>query len=60
MMGPGCKRPYSMRYSYVQAPGDYATIYTVNAKYTIHVTMKAMDEKLPASEFSPGASDRIS
>ena len=36
---------------YVQALGDYATIYTVNAKYTIHVTMKAMDEKLSADKF---------
>ena len=36
---------------YVQALGDFATIYTVTAKYTIHVTMKAMDEKLPATTF---------
>lgn len=36
---------------YIQALGDYATIYTTTAKYTIHATMKAIDEKLPPSKF---------
>ena len=36
---------------YIQALGDYAMITTLNNKYTIHVTMKALDEKLPASKF---------
>ena len=36
---------------YVQALGDYAIICTVNNKYTIHVTMKALDERLPANKF---------
>jgi len=36
---------------YVQALGDYASIYTLNNKYTIHVTMKALDERLPSDRF---------
>ena len=36
---------------YIQALGDYVTIYTLTAKYTIHATMKAIDEKLPPNKF---------
>ena len=36
---------------YIQALGDYATIFTLTGKHTIHVTMKTLDEKLPLSEF---------
>jgi DNA-binding LytR/AlgR family response regulator len=36
---------------YIQALGDYATIFTTASKYTIHATMKAMDEKLPTERF---------
>jgi two-component system, LytTR family, response regulator len=36
---------------YVQALGDYVSIYTTNKHYTIHSTLKGMEEKLPKSKF---------
>ncbi len=36
---------------FVQALGDYATIHTISGKYTIHITMKSLEEKLPAKKF---------
>ena len=36
---------------YVQALGDYVNIYTSNKHYTIHSTLKGMEEKLPRNKF---------
>jgi two-component system, LytTR family, response regulator len=36
---------------FVQALGDYVTIHTDKKHYTIHSTLKAMEEKLPAERF---------
>jgi two-component system LytT family response regulator len=36
---------------YVQALGDYVSIYTNNKHYTIHSTLKGMEEKLPKNKF---------
>lgn len=36
---------------YVQALGDYVTIHTPNKHYTIHSTLKGMEEKLPKDKF---------
>lgn len=36
---------------YVEALKDYVVINAVNAKYTIHSTMKDIEKKLPSSEF---------
>ena len=36
---------------YIKALGDYVCIYTNDKHYTIHSTMKSIEEKLPASKF---------
>jgi two-component system LytT family response regulator len=36
---------------YVQAMGDYVNIFTLNKRYTIHITLKGIEEKLPAGKF---------
>jgi DNA-binding LytR/AlgR family response regulator len=36
---------------FVQALGDYAIIQTKPAKYTVHITMKALEEKLTPDKF---------
>ncbi len=36
---------------YVQALGDYVSIYTSSKHYTIHSTLKGMEEKLPKNKF---------
>ncbi len=36
---------------YVQALGDYVSIYTTTKHYTIHSTLKGMEEKLPKNKF---------
>ena len=36
---------------YVQALGDYVTIHTNNKHFTIHSTLKGMEEKLPRNKF---------
>jgi DNA-binding LytR/AlgR family response regulator len=36
---------------YIKALGDYVCIYTNDKHYTIHSTMKSIEEKLPASRF---------
>jgi len=36
---------------FVQALGDYAIIQTKGAKYTVHITMKALEEKLVTGKF---------
>jgi two-component system, LytTR family, response regulator len=36
---------------YIQALGDYVSIYTSTKHYTIHSTLKAMEEKLPKNKF---------
>jgi DNA-binding LytR/AlgR family response regulator len=37
---------------YIEALADYVTIYTTTDKYTIHSTMKGMENTLPANEFA--------
>lgn len=37
--------------TYVQALGDYVNIYTLDSRYTVHITLKGMEEKLPAEKF---------
>ena len=37
---------------YVQALGDYVTIVTAAKKYTVHLTLKAVEERLPAARFA--------
>jgi DNA-binding LytR/AlgR family response regulator len=36
---------------YIQAAGDYVNIYTKQKRYTVHITLRAMEEKLPANKF---------
>jgi DNA-binding LytR/AlgR family response regulator len=36
---------------YVQALGDYVNIYTPEKRYTVHITLKGIEEKLPADKF---------
>jgi len=36
---------------FIQALGDYAIINTTTGKYTIHITMKALEEKLSTGKF---------
>jgi two-component system LytT family response regulator len=37
--------------TYVQALGDYVNIYTADNRYTVHITLKAFEDKLPAEKF---------
>ncbi len=37
--------------NWVEAIGDYVQIYTKDRRYTVHSTMKAMDQKLPTALF---------
>lgn len=37
--------------TYVQALGDYVNIYTSDNRYTVHITLKGMEEKLPQDKF---------
>jgi two-component system LytT family response regulator len=36
---------------YIQALGDYVNIFTADKRYTIHCTLRFMEEKLPESKF---------
>jgi two-component system, LytTR family, response regulator len=36
---------------YMQALGDYVNIYTHEKRYTAHITLKGIEEKLPADKF---------
>lgn len=36
---------------YAEAMGDYVRLYTTQKTYTVHTTLKAMEERLPASRF---------
>lgn len=36
---------------YIQAIGDYVNIYTTEKRYTVHITLKNIEEKLPADKF---------
>ncbi len=36
---------------YIQAIGDYVNIYTPEKRYTVHITLKNIEEKLPADKF---------
>ena len=37
--------------TYIQALGDYVNIYTHDNRYTVHITLKGMEEKLPEEKF---------
>ncbi|MES2513672.1 MAG: LytTR family DNA-binding domain-containing protein [Bacteroidota bacterium] len=37
--------------TYIQALGDYVNIYTADNRYTVHITLKGMEEKLPVDKF---------
>jgi two-component system, LytTR family, response regulator len=37
--------------TYIQALGDYVNIYTTDNRYTVHITLKGMEEKLPLEKF---------
>lgn len=37
--------------TYIQALGDYVNIYTNDNRYTVHITLKGMEEKLPQDKF---------
>jgi two-component system, LytTR family, response regulator len=36
---------------YVQAAGDYVNIYTKAKRYTVHITLRSLEEKLPEGKF---------
>jgi DNA-binding LytR/AlgR family response regulator len=36
---------------YIQALGDYVNIFTTDKRYTVHITLRGMEEKLPADKF---------
>lgn len=36
---------------YVQALGDYVNIHTKDKRYTVHITLKGIEEKLPSDKF---------
>jgi two-component system, LytTR family, response regulator len=36
---------------YVQAAGDYVNIFTKNKRYTVHITLRGIEEKLPSDKF---------
>lgn len=36
---------------YIQALGDYVNIFTPDKRHTVHITLKGMEEKLPAGKF---------
>ncbi len=36
---------------YIQALGDYVNIFTADKRYTVHITLKSIEEKLPSSSF---------
>lgn len=37
--------------TYIQALGDYVNIYTLDNRYTVHITLKGMEEKLSQDKF---------
>jgi len=37
---------------WIEAIGDYVEVYTKEKKYTAHITMKALEQKLPAKDFA--------
>lgn len=37
--------------TYIQALGDYVNIFTTDKRYTVHITLRGMEEKLPLSKF---------
>lgn len=36
---------------YIQASGDYVNIFTKNKRYTVHITLRGIEEKLPSDKF---------
>ena len=36
---------------WIEAMGDYATINTASKKFFLHLTLKALEEKIPSSKF---------
>ncbi|MEW6470210.1 MAG: LytTR family DNA-binding domain-containing protein [Bacteroidota bacterium] len=36
---------------YIQALGDYVNIFTKNKRYTVHITLRGIEEKLPRDKF---------
>jgi two-component system, LytTR family, response regulator len=36
---------------YIQASGDYVNIFTKNKRYTVHITLRGIEEKLPSEKF---------
>ena len=36
---------------YIQALGDYVNIYSFDKRYTVHITLRGMEEKLPIGKF---------
>lgn len=36
---------------YIQALGDYVTIHTADKRYTVHMTLRSIEEKLPSNQF---------
>jgi DNA-binding LytR/AlgR family response regulator len=36
---------------WIEAQGDYVTIHTAGENYTLHITLKAVEKKLPADKF---------
>lgn len=36
---------------YIQALGDYVNIYSFDKRYTVHITLRGMEEKLPLGKF---------
>ncbi|MGL5889598.1 MAG: LytR/AlgR family response regulator transcription factor, partial [Bacteroidia bacterium] len=36
---------------FIQALGDYITIHTTDKRYTVHMTLRGVEEKLPSSRF---------
>jgi two-component system, LytTR family, response regulator len=36
---------------YIQASGDYVNIFTKVKRYTVHITLRAIEEKLPSDKF---------
>jgi two-component system, LytTR family, response regulator len=37
--------------NYIQAAGDYVNIYTRQKRFTVHITLRGIEEKLPANKF---------
>ncbi len=37
---------------WIEALGDYVTLQTIDKKYTLHITLKALEKKLPSQQFA--------